>query len=108
MTNDERRISIGQRLRECRKAARLTQEDVGLRLDLTPQTVSSWERGKSMPKADQWYGLGPLLGVSLDYLVYGIRTVPEGAAPILRAIFQAPGVEPPAVAFDTPAHRPTF
>lgn len=95
MKNREaRRNGIGLRLKEARVAAHYTQEDVALKLGLKAQTVSSWERGKSMPKSDEWYGLGLLLGASLDYLVYGVHTVPASRAPILSAIFTATGVEP--------------
>ncbi len=101
MNTDVRR-DIGRRLKQARQAARFTQEDVAKRLGLKAQTVSSWERGKSMPKAGEWYELGPLLGVSLDYLVYGLR--PE--SPLIRAILGAPGVEPPPAFSCTPARLP--
>lgn len=75
-------------------AAKLTQQDVAGRLDLKRQTISGWERGEAMPQLDDWYKLGPLLGKSLDYLVYNVRTVPVSAHPIMETIFGAPGVQP--------------
>jgi transcriptional regulator with XRE-family HTH domain len=85
---EDRRKAIGLRLKESRLASGFTQEEIAVHLELKAQTVSSWERGKSMPKADEWYALGPLLGVSLDYLVYGIRTIPVGQSTIMGAVFR--------------------
>ena len=89
MKNHQQRKEIGIRLKESRRAAKFTQEDIAQQLGLKAQTVSSWERGKSMPKADEWYALGPLLGVSLDYLVYGIKTIPLSQYAIMGAVFRA-------------------
>jgi transcriptional regulator with XRE-family HTH domain len=96
MNNMERRRGIGLRLKESRKAARFTQEDIAQHMGLKGATVSSWERGKSMPKADQWYLLGPLLGVSLDYLIYGIRTIPVSDSAVLLSVFRPKPVPSPA------------
>lgn len=88
-SRDERRKAIGLRLKESRLGASYTQEDVARLLGLkSGATVSSWERGKSMPKADEWYALGPMLGVSLDYLVYGIRTIPASREGMMGVIFR--------------------
>lgn len=67
---------IAARLKSARLAARLTQEEVALDFLLTRQAVSSWERGQSLPSVAQLYEIGMLYGVSLDYLLYGIRSMP--------------------------------
>lgn len=73
---------------ECRREAGLTQEDVSRALRLkSRQTVSSWERGASMPNVDEWYQLGPLYGKTLDYLVYGSIPIAESGSALMRAIF---------------------
>jgi transcriptional regulator with XRE-family HTH domain len=76
MHKEEVRQAIGWRLKESRRSGRRTQDDAAALLSVTRQTISSWELGKTMPTADQWYLIGQVYGVSLDYLVYGIRTVP--------------------------------
>lgn len=86
MRSEDVRRAIGQRLKESRKATRLTQDDVAAELGVNRQAVSAWENGREMPRCDAWFRIGPLYGVSLDYLVYGIRSVPECKAPILSAI----------------------
>lgn len=71
-------VAIGARLREARAAASLTQFGVARELRITRQAVSAWERGESTPTVGQWYRIGVLYGVSLDYLVYGVKTMPVG------------------------------
>lgn len=105
--NEEVRRAIGRRLKESRLSAGLTQQYLADRLQLKArQTVSSWERGDSMPGTDQWYELAPLLGQSLDYLVYNIRTVPVSKYAVMETVFRAPGVQPSAAVFGTPERLP--
>lgn len=82
----QERQAIGGRLRECRVSLRMTQEEVAALMDTKRQTVSAWENGDSMPRCEHWLVLGRM-GVSLDYVVLNIRTVPVSeyaAAPMLR------------------------
>lgn len=101
MNKEEVRREIGGRLREWRLSMKLSQEDVAARMTVKRQTVSKWEKGGSMPTADQWYALGRLFGASLDYLVYGIRTIPVSEYAIMAKVFERPGIQPPAAAFDS-------
>jgi transcriptional regulator with XRE-family HTH domain len=89
MHKEEVRRAIGERLKESRRSGKRTQDDAAKLLDVTRQTISSWELGKSMPTADQWYAIGQLYGVSLDYLVYGIRAVPVSRYGIIAKILGA-------------------
>jgi transcriptional regulator with XRE-family HTH domain len=91
------RAAIGGRLKECREAAGLSQANVAQVLRCKRQTVSAWERGKAMPASREWYTLGPLYGVSLDYLVYGVRTIPVSRHAIMERVFR-PQVSQPAAA----------
>lgn len=76
MINKEVEAQIARRLQEARKSAGLTQLDLAVELRVSRQAVSQWERAASMPNARDWYNLGIVLGASLDYLAYGIRTMP--------------------------------
>jgi transcriptional regulator with XRE-family HTH domain len=89
------RREIGARLKASRLALRMSQPEVAVAVNRSPQAVSKWELGKSMPAADDWYVLGRLLGVSLDYLVYGIRTIPVSDSPIIGRIFSDSPVRKP-------------
>lgn len=74
--NDAVRLEIAARLKEARQSARLSQEEAAAGLGVRRQSISAWECGKTMPQAREWYKLGRVYGVSLDYVVYGLRTVP--------------------------------
>lgn len=104
--NSESRRAIGERLKEARKSIQLTQAQAGKHLGVERQTVSKWENGETLPASAQWFELGLLYGASLDYLVYGIRTVPVSKFSILEKLFQRPGVQPPAGVFGTPERQP--
>jgi transcriptional regulator with XRE-family HTH domain len=68
------------------------------------QAVSAWERGAASPNVLDLRELGMLLGVSLDYLVYGIRTVPLSHYRVLRDVFREPA--PAAIGIETErSHR---
>lgn len=103
--NLEIRRSIGDRLRESRESANMKQDAAAYELGVRRQAVSSWERGKSMPTAEVWMRIAPLYGVSLDYLVFGIRTIPVSRYAVMAKLFQGPGVEPTGAAFGTPERQ---
>lgn len=107
MQDEQVRRDIGMRLKECRRSLKLSQPEVAELLKRSPQVVSKWEHGKSLPAVEDWYAIGKLFGVSLDYLVYGIRTIPVSEYATMVAIFKAPGVEPRGGSFGTPERLPT-
>ena len=42
-------VQIGNFIQNCRKELGLTQAEVGERLCVSPQSVSNWERGETLP-----------------------------------------------------------
>lgn len=66
---------IGRRIAQYRKAAGLTQEQLGELSGHHKQSISDWERGERTPYVDSLASIASALGVSMDTLVYG--TVPE-------------------------------
>jgi transcriptional regulator with XRE-family HTH domain len=60
---------LGQRLKQARLAADLTQEAVGQLLDISKVTVSSWEIGKNVPDALTIRRLSKIYNVSTDTLL---------------------------------------
>lgn len=66
---------FGKRLYMARKEAGLTQEELALRLGVTPQAISKWERGSGYPDLEMLYYLCEILSCSSDYL---INRVEEG------------------------------
>lgn len=55
-------------LKEKRESAGLTQEDVAIQLRVGRTTVSMWETGESMPRADKLPKLAALYGCNIDDL----------------------------------------
>ena len=60
--------TFGERIKELRKAAGITQTGLAEKLNLHPQTVSKWERGISEPDISQLGDLAEALGITLEKL----------------------------------------
>ena len=61
--------NFGQRISEYRKNKNMTQEEMAIRLGVTPQALSKWERGQSLPDVTLLADICQVLGVSADYLL---------------------------------------
>lgn len=64
-------MCFGKRLEQVRKDKRINQCDLAKKLNLTQQTISSYEKGINKPSIDILLGLSIELGVSCDYLLTG-------------------------------------
>lgn len=62
------KLSIGERIRDCRKNINLTQEELAEKLCVSFQTVSRWENGNSYPDIEVLPQLSQLFDVTMDYL----------------------------------------
>lgn len=65
--------TFGDRLRDARERARLSQETIGALFDppVTRNTVSNWENDKNMPESDRLPILARAVHRSIDYLMTG-------------------------------------
>ena len=63
--------TIGDRIKELRQKANLTQAQLAEKLGFTSQTVSNWESGTREPDIAALAQLSSLFNVSLDYLLLG-------------------------------------
>jgi transcriptional regulator with XRE-family HTH domain len=70
--NTEIGCHIGLNLRRARKAAGLSQEDVGFRAGLHRTAVSQLERGERVPRADSVIRLAGVLGIPPGDLLAGV------------------------------------
>lgn len=68
-------MAIHQNLKELRSARNLTQEQVAAQLNVTRQTISSYESGRTRPDVDTLARLAQLYGVSLEDILYGQSTM---------------------------------
>lgn len=64
-------MAIHQNLKQLRSARNMTQEQVAAHLNVTRQTISSYESGRTRPDIDTLARLAQLYGVSLEDILYG-------------------------------------
>ncbi|WP_370618344.1 helix-turn-helix domain-containing protein [Citrobacter meridianamericanus] len=65
---------LNERLRTLREKKKLTQKKIAAELGITTQTLQTWERGESEPKASQLVILSKLFGVSIEEICTGNET----------------------------------
>ena len=74
--------TLGQRIREHRRRAGLSQEALARRMDVSRQAVTKWESGQSAPSTENLFRLAELFGTTVDLLLPS-----EGAdAPAAEAV----------------------
>jgi len=62
-------MTTGEKIREARKQAGLTQEQLAEKLSVSRPAVAKWETDKGIPDVENLKALAALLGVSVDYLL---------------------------------------
>lgn len=62
-------VNLGQRLKELREETGYTQSELGKLLSVSQDTVSLWEKSKSLPTVEMVIALCDLFEVSADYLL---------------------------------------
>ena len=62
-------INIGKRIKEIRLERGLSQEKMGQILAVSQDTVSLWEKGKSVPTAEFLIAMAKNFEVSVDYIL---------------------------------------
>ncbi|KAA0547544.1 helix-turn-helix domain-containing protein [Bacillus sp. BGMRC 2118] len=84
-------IKIGERIKSLRKQNGLTQKELAVRVNVSAQVVSNWEREYSFPDYDDVISLSNVLGVSTDYILGNTddpNITPEGLITKLPLIIQ--------------------
>lgn len=64
-------LTLGQRIRAARKAAALSQEELGERIGRPKNSISEWERDLRTPNIRVLTALADTLGITIDDLVRG-------------------------------------
>ena len=67
-------MKLSESIRYFRTQRNMTQEELAKAISISPQAISKWERGESMPDASIVTDLADALDVSLDRL-YGRERV---------------------------------
>lgn len=82
--------AFGERLSSYRQNANMTQEGLALKTGVTPQAVSKWERGQSLPDIGLLADLCRVLDVSADILLdTGCRIPGENPAFSANTLFSS-------------------
>lgn len=61
--------NLGEIICQCRQEKKMTQDEFALRIGVTPQAVSKWERGNGLPDVSLLSGICSVLGISADALL---------------------------------------
>ena len=64
-------MTLGERIREARKRAGMSQELLAERMEVSRQAVAKWESGRSAPSAERLYRLAEVLGTTPQHLLQG-------------------------------------
>lgn len=65
-------MEFHEQLRKIRKSREMTQRDVYLKLQVSPNCYASWEQGRTQPDIESIKKLCEIFSVSADYLL-GIK-----------------------------------
>ena len=65
--------SIGEKIREYRQKQGMTQDYLASELHVSPQAISKWENGQTMPDINLLLPLSRILGVGVNELLGGSR-----------------------------------
>ena len=79
-TQEPWRAALAQSLGKYRKAANLTQIELGEKLSYSDKSISKWERGEGVPDVSVLIRLSELYGVSVDELLGRKNQDSEGQA----------------------------
>ena len=62
-------MTFGQKLKEARQKAALSQEELAQRISVSRSAIAKWETDKGLPDVDNLKAISKLLDVSVDYLL---------------------------------------
>lgn len=62
-------MTLGEKLKEARKQAGLSQEQLSEKLSISRSAVAKWETDNGIPDVDNLKAISKLLNVSIDYLL---------------------------------------
>lgn len=62
-------MTLGEKIKEARKQAGLSQEQLAEKMTVSRSAIAKWETDKGIPDVDNLKALAQLLNVSVDYLL---------------------------------------
>ena len=73
MACDRIDVEIGERMKQARVAARLSQTELGAHLGISFQQVQKYEKGKNRVGGGRLYKIAHVLGVKITYFFDGVE-----------------------------------
>ena len=68
---------IGKFILECRKAKKLTQEQLAEKIGVTDKSISNWENGRNMPDLSLFKPLCEILDITINDLISGEKVTKD-------------------------------
>ncbi|MDO5733323.1 MAG: helix-turn-helix transcriptional regulator, partial [Eubacteriales bacterium] len=68
---DARKYKVGKTIKMLRDSKNMSQEDLAAKLNVTRQTISSWENGRTQPDLEIISTIATLFDITIDKLAYG-------------------------------------
>lgn len=62
-------MTFGEKLKEARQNAKMSQEELSIKLNVSRSAVAKWETDKGLPDIQNLKSISSVLGVSIDYLL---------------------------------------
>ena len=84
-------MSFAEKILSLRTGARLSQESLAEKLDVSRQAVSKWESGVTLPETDKLIYISNMFGVSLDYLLKDdvvVKPIAHGTESLDRVVLR--------------------
>lgn len=75
---------LSERIKDLRKRRKLSQRELAEKLNVSQQTVGSWETGRSEPNSEMMVRLADYFGVTTDYILG--RKIDLGNTPVAAHI----------------------
>ncbi|MCM1054752.1 MAG: helix-turn-helix domain-containing protein [Bacteroides sp.] len=85
-------MTLGERIQLLRKQRKMSQEELGEKLEVTRQTVSKWELDQSTPDLDYIISISEFFDVTTDYLIKG-EEERGGVSGGISAVLPAPQLQ---------------
>ncbi len=95
--------SIGERVRQARKAAGLSQADLAERIGVSQPAIATWESGVHDPRRVVMAKLADALSISHEWLTAGARSRSEVDSQAAAAYLRRPLRHVPVISFDSAA-----
>ena len=66
---EDSKMNLGEKIKECRKQAGFSQEQLAERINVSRQAITKWETNKGIPDIANLIAISDEFGLSLDELI---------------------------------------